>query len=752
MTNKGVSGPEDTGLSDAIDRYSATGLMVRYARGRVGYLAQRQMLTLLGAAALWLVDGPGTAAIAIALALLGETVDCLYLRGLPGRLERGASLGRAIWLSTGTATFQAITISLCVGLSWYGRSGAISPLFSIAFLAGAAINAGIVLPYNRPAALARLGVYGLAALAFYSSGAVRSAENLDSLPLNIAGMLILAYMVAAFIDFVVRGFNRQRKNILALAEQGQVIASAHSELQTRERETQRLATAVRHANDSVVICGPDGRITWVNEAFARITGYSLAEAMGRFPGDLLNDDQTDPKVIAAIADAVARGVPFRGEVLNRTKSGELKWIETNQFPVSATGCEGKPDMFVAIERDITEAKRQEQLLAEAKSAAEEGGRAKSEFLATMSHEIRTPMNAVIGMADLLCDSPLNDDQRVYADTIRASSQALLDIINDVLDLSKLDAGKMQIHSAPFDLHQCLDSVIQLMQTQALDKGLALCSEFDESLPQWVLGDEGRIRQVMVNLLGNSLKFTPTGSVTLRAGSRLTPEGLQICLSVIDTGIGIDEDKLDAIFESFSQAEAATTRRFGGTGLGLTISRRLVEAMGGEISAKSKPDEGSCFSVSLQLPRALPPPDAKAGRLVVGEAAEVAFDGLRVLVAEDNKVNRLLVDKYLAGLDIELHFAHDGKQAVEMTQDIAPDLILMDMSMPVMNGLDATRKIRRAPGPQPVIVALTANAFASDRAACLAVGMDGFLTKPVRRAELIECLGQYRPGVALTAQA
>jgi len=343
------------------------------------------------------------------------------------------------------------------------------------------------------------------------------------------------------------------------------------------------------------------------------------------------------------------------------------------------------------------------------------------------------------MAELLSGSDLDQEQTEYVNTIRTSAQALLTIVNDVLDLSRLDARKMSLSEVDFDLADCLKDTVQLLRPQAHAKGLSLDLDLLAGLPRQVRADDGRLRQVLINLIGNAIKFTEHGGITIRVGAQTDQGAVQLKIEVEDTGIGIDSDNLNHIFERFSQADAATTRKFGGTGLGLTISQMLVQAMGGDISVRSQPGAGSTFTVSMPV---APP----AGDLVQADSADTDvadhmawLDGKHILVAEDNRVNRLLIEKYLGSTPLRLSFAHDGRQAVEMGQAEKPDLVLMDMSMPVMNGLDATRRIRASGGWQPVIVALTANAYGSDKAACFSAGMDGFLSKPVRRAELIACL-------------
>lgn len=731
---------ESAGAFDAFERRtSKSGLLERYARGRIRNFGNRQIMTFAGSMFLWIMNGPLYGLAALMLALIGEGIDCLYLYNVERRLKNGEPLRRVYRVSTLTAGFQAITISICIGISWFGPVTGDSRFFAIAFLTGAATNAGLELPFHRAAGLVRMTIYALVAFGLFALTAILHGPPGTRFSMDAAGTLMLGFMVFSFLEHVVSSFHRHKKNTRAVIDKSAELERVNSKLAAHQKEAHRLALVARNANDSILLMDRDGHITWVNDAFTRTTGYSQSEAVGQRPGDLLNGPETDPKTVASLNESVVMGVPFRGEIQNRTKAGQQIWMETNQVPVIDE--DGNVDMIVAIERNITEAKKHEREIILARQTAEEGARAKSEFLATMSHEFRTPMNGVIGMTDLLTETGLTPEQRVYSDTIRSSSQALLGIINDVLDLSRLDAHKITLDPVDFDLKSCVLEPVRLLRAQARDKGLWLRMDYQDGGVDRLHGDDSRLRQVLINLIGNAIKFTQTGGVTVRVRScPAGPEMAELLIVVEDTGIGIPKDKHEHIFERFAQADASTTRQFGGTGLGLTISRMLIEEMGGKISVDSEPGRGSCFSVDLSLPRARSAPDvadeAHAATTAVG------FDllaGKRVLVAEDAKINRVLICKYFKGLDLDLSFAHDGREAVDRTLEERPDIVLMDMSMPRLNGIEATRLIRSEAAKQPVIIALTANAFDTDKTACLEAGMDGFLTKPVRRVELLSCM-------------
>jgi PAS domain S-box-containing protein len=481
-------------------------------------------------------------------------------------------------------------------------------------------------------------------------------------------------------------------------------------------------------------------VQWVNEAFTRLTGYSFDEVLGQNPGALLNHPKTDLSVIKAIEEGRREAKPFRVEILNRHKDGHDIWIETNQVPILDS--DGRAISYIAVERDMTAAKQNAQQLEEARRAAEEGARAKSDFLATMSHEIRTPMNGVIGMAQLLEDTELDADQQLYTDTILSSASTLLALINDILDLSKLEAEQITLNPCDFDLHRCCDETVRLLRPQAEIKGLELSVERDAGLARYLHGDDHRLRQILINLIGNAIKFTEKGRVRVSVDAEQRADGsVMLHCAIADTGIGIPADMLTGIFERFSQADAAISRRFGGSGLGLAISRRLAEAMGGRITVSSEIGTGSCFTIALPFEVARSS-DVAEDTVSENRNRSEALQGLRLLVAEDNRVNRLLVQKFLKEVALELEFAKDGAEAVDMAQHFKPDIILMDVSMPVIDGLEATRIIRSKGQPQPVIIALTANAFDTDREACLAAGMDEFLTKPINRSQLLDVLATF----------
>ena len=501
-----------------------------------------------------------------------------------------------------------------------------------------------------------------------------------------------------------------------------------------------LATFFDVSLDLLVIRELDGRVIRVSRSWEAALGYSPEEMRGALLMPLVHPDD-----LAATLNSVVEvenrkpGDPVLGQINRyRHKNGGYRTLEWR-----AQRFDGR---IYAVARDVTDRVAAERALHEAKAAAEAANQAKSDFLANMSHEIRTPLNGVIGIVDALSRTPLTDDQAEMVGLIRGSGITLERLVSDILDVSKIEAGQLDLECRPFDLEEALEP-LAVMRARAEDKGLAFRVSRSPEARGVFLGDSTRIRQVLGNLLSNAVKFTTEGSVSVRIEVWSDdPEGHgdahRLALTVEDTGVGFNAAHAARLFERFNQADSTITRRFGGTGLGLSICRSLVEMMGGEIEARSTPGVGSRFRFVLPLRRAssLADYDARepdAASLVSPEAGRA----LRVLVAEDHPTNQRVVQLILASQGAEVVITGDGALAVAAFEAGRFDVVLMDMQMPVMDGLAATRAIRAHEASRPdcgrtPVVMLSANAMAEHREESLAAGADSHLAKPITAASLL----------------
>lgn len=535
------------------------------------------------------------------------------------------------------------------------------------------------------------------------------------------------------------------KNVEALAQLMTELALE------REQTAKRLRASEERLNLALVASGTalwDRDVVsgdlYISEQWGAILGRKVPNPM---PVELLNYlvHPDDHDTMRRAFTRHLRGETDMLQVLLRHMHGSGRWIWCKvSGRVVERDASGRATRAIGTLQDVTPQVEAEHALREARDAAEQASRAKSQFLATMSHEIRTPMNGVIGVVDLLAETGLTADQAKFVKILHTSGEALLSIINDVLDFSRIEAGRLELNDDDVDVNALASGVADLFRAQASRKAITIGFRADNALPV-VRCDPLRLRQVLLNLVGNAVKFTDAGDVEVSA-TRIaeTDEQVEVRIAVRDTGPGISPEVQKMLFAPFVQADGTTTRRHGGSGLGLAISKRLSEMMGGRMELDSAPGEGSTFSVVLTLvksARQLDTPVDGAGAVLASVPA-----GLRVLLVEDNPLNQTIARSLLANLDIAVEVASNGREGVERARSGRFDVVLMDCLMPVMDGFDATRAIRaeeRASGRRRVpIIALTANAFQEDVQRCLDAGMDSHLSKPIRRNQLIAALAKW----------
>ncbi|MEM9900828.1 MAG: ATP-binding protein [Pseudomonadota bacterium] len=738
-------------------RRSPEGRFAAYCAGRAKHFVSRQIVTGFCLVAFLHIGSLQTTLGALAVVVTADAFECLLLYRLSLRRPMPDRLPMLQGFTALLGAVQAFSLVFAVVVLVEMGGANVRALAAVICLA-ATFDAALLYPLHPAAALTRIMTLAIAlgALflsAFWDASQLGSASDPRFLP-DLVAVFLLGMTLLAFTRHMLRARSRnEARQALALENAYQLAVSAELLEESRGMAT-RLAAVAEEVSDSIIVSDTAGCITWVNHGFSALMGYAPGDVLGQHIS-MLNMQDADPDAVETLMMARRDARPERVQVRNRRKDGTGVWVETSLTPIFDS--EGAVSSIISVERNIEHIKAREEALAEA-------GRLKQAFLATVSHELRTPMNGIIGNAEMLLETDLDAEQSAMVRTIGGSGEALLIIVNDILDFSALEAGRLSVSPAPFHLRACIGGVADLMRPVAARKGVSCVLQLPPNLPHRLRGDAGRVRQILSNLIGNAIKFTDKGEVRVVVSCKVEDGVAHLKIDVQDTGIGIAPDKLERIFESFAQADAEIAGRFGGTGLGLSISRQLAEAMGGTLTATSTEGVGSVFHLDLALPlcaddvdAAMPLPETALPHAGLPEpiddpgptrplspAAETGvFAGWRILIADDNPANRRLLEAMLRQSGARLDFATNGHEAVAAYLDGPPDAVLMDMRMPELDGPGAARQIRAeeaARGARAVpILALTANAMPEDRAACAEAGMTGFLTKPVRRAELFATL-------------
>ncbi|MDB5145841.1 MAG: domain S-box protein [Mucilaginibacter sp.] len=512
-----------------------------------------------------------------------------------------------------------------------------------------------------------------------------------------------------------------------------------SERKKAEDQLTLLSLVASSTTSGVIINDKNGKVEWVNKAFEKITGYTLEDAQNQPLGDVLKGELTDIAVIRKSRELSKNKQSFEVDLLVYRKDGQPLWISVINSVILNT--EGKVDKYIEVIIDITAKKKAEIELIAAKEEALQLSRAKDMFISVMSHEIRTPLNAVIGMSHLLLDDNPVEIQKENLGILKFSAENLMTLINNVLDFTKIETGNIDLEKAAVDLHELVQSIAHSMKFNANEKEIFLKYNVDKDIPAIVMGDSARICQILLNLVGNALKFTETGGVTIDLSVvEQTAKDVKIRFAVTDTGIGIASEKINTIFESFKQAEADTSRKYGGTGLGLAITKRLIELHDARINVDSVPGQGSTFWFTIKFDKGHIHANNNNNRVETGLQ-------LNILVVDDNQINRLLINKVLTKWGANIDFAENGLEAVnkiEARQDF--DVVLMDIHMPVMGGLEATEIIRAKSEPyyqQLPIIALTASMLNSEVNEITRAGMNDYILKPFDPKGLYDKLTKYQ---------
>jgi len=523
--------------------------------------------------------------------------------------------------------------------------------------------------------------------------------------------------------------------IISIRNQSRQLLLANTEIQG-----QKLAL-----DCSAIVAETDfkGRITYVNDKFLEISQYSRSDLMGN-DHRILNSGHHPKEFFTDLWNSIKQGKIWKGEVKNKTKGGTFYWVDTTIYPVKDEA--NNILKFVAIRFDITNRKEAEYELSKAKQVAENALEIKSRFLATMSHEIRTPLNGIISCTNLILNNLKEGEDIKLLKTVQSSSNSLLTIINNILDFTKIEAGRMEPDYQAFQLEKSVSEIVELMGPNAFTSNISLSYEIDSSVPKWLNSDVIRYHQILLNLVGNAIKFTKNKVEIKISVKEKNKNKYDILTSIHDNGIGMSEDSLPKLFQSFSQVDTSTTRKYIGTGLGLAICKGLVKTLGGKIWVESKLGFGSTFFFTILAEKTNERTTIKESKLTEFNPDLANEYPLKILLAEDNAVNQMVTKKMLFKMGYTIDIVESGSDAIKALKNKPYDLILMDQHMPVMDGVEATKVIcsEKNKNERPRIIALTASAFQEDKTRCLEAGMDDFITKPIRISEIVRIIRECTP--------
>ena len=540
----------------------------------------------------------------------------------------------------------------------------------------------------------------------------------------------LLNQTAVYIEIVTANLSERLREETALRR-------LNREIREQRDEILVLKNGIEQSSLGMVLTNTSGGIEYVNPAYTDMYGYEPAEVLGKTPR-ILKSGETPAALYESLWHTLLAGRPWAGELHNRTKAGALIWVRANISPIRNS--EGVMTHFMALHKDVTLEKQLITEVVEAKRQADHANQAKSDFLASMSHEIRTPLNAIVGMSELIDETGLNKEQTQYLSIMRNASDTLLSLINDILDISKIEAGKIEIEKAPFNLEELVSRVAEMMAVRAFKKDVEISCKIEANVPVFVEGDATRLQQVLMNLMGNAVKFVEKGWVTLDVKKQDTAgDYLQLLFSVRDTGIGIRPDKLNSVFEKFTQADSSTTRKYGGTGLGLPISKKLIELMGGRIWVESEEGAGTVFYFTVNL---WPNKDKQAVYLPKADIKELK--GRRFLVVDDNLVNRIIIREMVQSWGASCEGAADGEKGLEKVLEAQRERapfhgIFVDFNMPGMDGYEFCRSLRADASiePKPAIALVTSDTVRFRSEDFRALGVNTHMMKPVKKQTVLD---------------